>query len=222
MAATRKQLSALRKARAARARMSNPRRKARKAVRHHATASNPRRRASSRKRNSTRIYVLPKRNPRRGGARRNPDMFGMKGMAAGKAILAGLVGVYATKTVTPMVASAAPSVASSPIISALIAAGIAWGGGMLLSKWDKTAGEGFMFGGLMQAGSQLLNLVVPSNPIALSGLGDWVSIAPTGFPVPSNDIRRAMLARQQAGLPAPAPSSSPTTLAGMGAAAMFR
>lgn len=218
--ATKKQLAALRKARAAKKRSShstrNPRRH-RRAVMH---ASNPRRRASKR-RNSTKIYVLPrKHNRRHNGRRRNPDVFGLKGMQAGKAILAGLVGVYATKTITPMVATAVPQVGSSPIFSAILSAVIAWGGGALITKWDKTIGEGFMFGGFMQAGSQLLNLVVPSNPISLSGLGDWVSISPTGFPVPSNDIMRAMLARQGAALPPPSAPATPA--AGMGVAAMFR
>ena len=209
--ATKKQLSALRKARAARSRkVSNPRRRRARVSNHRRrstrrlTASNPRRR-----RNSTKIYVMKRRNGR--GRRRNPEMFGMRGAAAGKAILAGLVGVYATKTVTPMVANAIPQVGSSPIFSAIISAAIAWGGGMLLQKWDKTAAEGFMFGGFMQAGSQLLNLVVPSNPLSLSGLGDWV---PARFAVPENPILRGRLA---AGLPAAAPAG-----AGMGAAAMFR
>ena len=141
-------------------------------------------------------------------------------MAAGKAILAGLVGVYATKTITPMAASAIPQLGSSPIIAAVASAVIAWGGGMLLSKWDKTIGEGFMFGGFMQAGSQLLNLVVPSNPLALSGMGDWVSIQPTGFPIPSNDIMRAAQARSRQIAAAPVPAAA--GVSGMGAAAMFR
>jgi hypothetical protein len=217
--ATKKQLAALRKARAAKKRSShsvrNPR-KHRRAVMH---ASNPRRR--NKRRNSTKIYVLPRKHNRmHNGRRRNPDVFGLKGMQAGKAILAGLVGVYATKTITPMVATAVPQVGSSPIFSAILSAVIAWGGGALITKWDKTIGEGFMFGGFMQAGSQLLNLVVPSNPISLSGLGDWVSISPTGFPVPSNDIMRAMLARQGAALPPPSAPATPA--AGMGVAAMFR
>ena len=213
MAATKKQLAALRKARAARSRMSNPRRRRR------AATVNPRRRrrntthrTRARRRNSTRIYVMPKRNGRR--RHRNPDVFGMRGAAAGKAILAGLVGVYATKTVTPMVAGAVPQVGSSPIISAILSAVIAWGGGSLIGKWDKTAGEGFMFGGLMQAGSQLLNLVVPANPLSLSGLGDWV---PGRFSVPENPILRG-----RALLNAPAMPSAPTVGSGMGVASLFR
>ncbi len=198
------------------ARMKRSRAKTRKANPHRrrrtATAA-PRRRASNpttkRRRNSTRIYVMPKRNGRR--RRSNPEVFGMRGSAAGKAILAGLVGVYATKTVTPIVGNAIPTVGSSPIFSAILSAAIAWGGGMMLAKWDKTAGEGFMFGGLMQAGSQLLNLVVPANPLSLSGLGDFV---PARFSVPENPILRGSNGGYLA-----APATVP---AGVGAVAMFR
>lgn len=117
----------------------------------------------------------------------------MQGKDAATAILAGLVGVYATKTISPMVAGAIPSFGGSPIVSALISSAVAYGGGMLLAKYDKTMGQGFMFGGLMQAGSSLLNLVVPANPLSLSGLGDF---APASFPVPQNPIMAA--ARQRA------------------------
>lgn len=223
MAATRKQLAALRKARAAR--KSNPqrrrrsvsaapRRRRRSSVHR---ASNPRRRRSSnRRRNSTKVYVI--RKNRRSGRRRNPEMFGMNGATAGKAILAGLVGVYATKTVTPMVANVLPSVGSSSIISALVSGVIAWGGGMLVGKYDKTLGAGFMFGGLMQAGSQLLNTFITPNPLSLSGLGDF---APAMFAVPENPIRRAAMMRAQGMLPAAGTPTS-SNLSGMAAAQMFQ
>lgn len=203
-------------ARMKRARAKNPstrRRRTRRATTHAAAprrrrtarAANPRRQRTSRK-NGTRIYVMKRNGTRRRVGRRNPEMFGMRGTESGKAILAGLVGVYATKTVGPMVANAIPSLGGSPIISAIISAAVAWGGGMLIGKsLGKTYGEGFMFGGLMQAGSQLLNLVVPANPLALSGLGDFV---PAQFPVPQNPIRQKMLLG----------GATP----GMGAAATFR
>lgn len=185
---------------------------------HRSYARTKRRASTKRRSNGTRVYITRRNGRRRGGAKRNPAVFGMTGSAAGKAILAGLVGVYATKTVTPMVAGAIPSVGGSAVVSALISGVVAWGGGMLLSKWDKTAGEGFMFGGLMQAGSQLLNLVVPANPLALSGLGDW---AGASFPVPQNPIMAAARMRAQGMLPAPGPAVS-SNLSGMGAAAMFK
>jgi hypothetical protein len=181
-----------------RRRRSNPVARRRRSYTHRA---NPRRRA---RRNSTRVYVMPRRNGRRLAGRRNPEMFGLRGAQMGKAILAGLVGVYATKLVTPMVANAVPSVGASPIISAIISAVVAWGGGMLVSRWDKAAGEGFMFGGLMQAWSSLLNLVVPANPLSLSGLGDF---APAMFAVPENPILRA--ARQRALAAQAVPAGSP-------------
>jgi hypothetical protein len=170
---------------------------------------NPRRRRHARK-NGTRIYVVKRNSRRRSGGRRNPEVFGLRGSAAGKAIIAGLVGVYATKTVGPMIANVVPSVSGSPIISALISAAVAYGGGLVLQRWDKTAAEGFMFGGLMQAGSQALSLVVPSNPLSLNGLGDFT---PARFAIPQNPI----LAGQQA-LPPIAASS----LNGMGAALSFK
>lgn len=220
MAATRKQLAALRKARAARKRsaVSNPRKRRRSNP--HRTHTRARRRtANSRKRNSTKVYVI--RRNRRGGARRNPEVFGLSGSQAGKAILAGLVGVYATKTVTPMVAGVVPQIGSSNIMAALVSGIVAWGGGYLVAKWDKTAGAGFMFGGLMQAGSQLLNSIVPANPLSLSGLGDFVPGGPVGlFPV-MNPIRAAAMARAQGMLPAPT-GAPQNNLSGMAAAQMFQ
>lgn len=195
----------------------NPRRRRRTR-----TASNPRRRRvnSHRRRNGTKIYVMRKN---RGGRRRNPiSTFGLSGAKMGEAILAGLVGVYTTKTfgptITTYVATAAPSIASGSmgsIVSAVISGAIAWGGGMLVSKWSPTAGQGFMFGGLMQAFSQLLNLVVPANPLSLSGMGDFV---PGRFTVPQNPIMAARMMQQ---LPAPMPAQG-SNLSGMMAAASFK
>jgi len=205
--ATRRQLAALRKARAARKRMAvNPHRHRRHAANRR---SNPHRAHRRNRRNGTKVYVIRKN---RRGARRNPEVFGLTGSSAGKAILAGLVGVYATKTVTPMVANVVPQIGSSNIMAALISGIVAWGGGYFVSKWDKTAGAGFMFGGLMQAGSQLLNSIVPANPLSLSGLGDF---QPASFPVPQNPIRAAAMARAQLAALPPAQASN---LSGMAAA----
>ena len=120
-----------------------------------------------------------------------------------------------------MVANVVPQVGSSNIMAALISGLVAWGGGFLVAKWDKTAGAGFMFGGLMQAGSQLLNSIVPANPLSLSGLGDFAPGGPVGlFPV-MNPIRAAAMARAQGMLPPPT-GAPQNNLAGMGAAAMFQ
>ncbi len=181
------------------ARASNPTRR-RKVRRTTSVATANPRRARRRSKNPTRIYVTRRSTRRVNGRKRNPEVFGMRGADAGKAILAGLVGVYATKTITPMVAQAVPQISGSPILTALISGVVAWGGGMLVGKWDKRAGEGFMFGGLMQAGSSLLNVIVPTNPLSLSGLGDF---APARFPVPQNPITagRAMSQPQLSGVP---------------------
>jgi len=190
--------------------VSNPRRRRRAANTHRP------RRTNARRRNSTRVYVIKKNRRRMNGRRRNPEILGMRGAEAGKAILSGLVGVYATKQISPIVANAIPSVGSSPIFTAIIQAAVAYGGGMLISKWDKGAGQGFMFGGLMQAGSSLLNLVVSPNPLSLSGLGDF---QPASFAVPQNPI---MAAARQRAIAVAAPAAGAPAGAGMGAALMFR
>ena len=196
---------------------ANPRRRRRVAA-----ASNPRRRrrvVNSRRarRNGTKVYVIRK-NRRRNGSRRNPEVFGLTGVNAGKAILSGLVGVYAAKTITPMIASAVPTVGSSSVMGAVISAVVAWGGGSLVARWDKTAGAGFMFGGLMQAGSQLLNMFVSPNPLSLNGLGDFVPGGPVGLFPTTNPIRQAAMARAMVAAPAPVSGGN---LSGMGAAASF-
>ena len=191
--------------------VSNPRRRRRAANTHRP------RRTNARRRNSTRVYVIKKNRRRTSGrmARRNPEMFGMRGAEAGKAILSGLVGVYATKQISPIVANAIPSIGASPVFTAIIQAAVAYGGGMLIGKWDKGAGQGFTFGGLMQAGSSLLNLVVSPNPLSLSGLGDFQAAS---FTVPQNPI---MAAARQRAIAAATPVGAPAG-AGMGAALMFR
>jgi hypothetical protein len=148
--------------------------------------SNPHTKTHTKRRNgTTKIYV--KRNSRRRS--RNPEILsGMTAGQSGKAILAGLVGVYATKTLTPMITSMLPSMGGSPLVSAVISGIIAYGGGMVIGKQDSALGRGFTFGGLMQAGSTALNSMLPSNPITLSGLGDF---HPASFSVPQNPIMAA-------------------------------
>jgi len=179
-----------------RAAKSNPvrrrRRRARStAVVHHRRrrVSNPRRRRSTsrKRRSSTRVVVMAPR--RRNSRRRNPTLFGQHlsmGQAA-KMVAAGLVGVTATKLVVPMIPG---GLTSTPIGAAIASIIVAIGGGWLIGKWDTSAGSGFAFGGLMQAGSILLNMVpVPGvSQFALSGyrgVGDFV---PAAFTVPQNPI----------------------------------
>lgn len=146
---------------------------------------NPRRRA---RKNSTRVVVMAPR--RRNSRRRNPTLFGQNlsmGQAA-KMVAAGLVGVTATKLVVPMIPG---GLTSTPIGAAIASIIVAIGGGWLIGKWDSSAGSGFAFGGFMQAGSILLNMVpVPGvSQFALSGyrgsMGDFV---PASFPIPQTPV----------------------------------
>jgi hypothetical protein len=99
---------------------------------------------------------------------------------------------------------------SSPITNAVIAVVVAIGSGMAVSalvKGDPMLGYAVGFGGLMQAGSLMLNAFVPSvgQYLSLQGLGDLV---PGRFPIPQNPISAGVMPA----LPAPMP-------AGHGAAA---
>lgn len=172
---------------------SNPvkrRRRRSTAVVHHRKRRNPARRSYARRkrRNSTRVVVMAPR--RRNSRRRNPTLFGQHlsmGQAA-KMVAAGLVGVTATKLVVPMIPG---GLTSTPIGAAIASIIVAISGGWLIGKWDSSAGSGFAFGGLMQAGSILLNMVpVPGvSQFALSGyrgnMGDFV---PASFPIPQTPI----------------------------------
>lgn len=175
---------------------SNPVRRRRRARRSVARRANPIRRRRSvgvarhrRRRNSTRVIVMaPKR--RNGGRRRNPMLFGQHvspGQAA-KMVAAGLVGVTATKLIVPMIPG---GLTATPIGAMVASIAVALAGGWLIGKWDTSVGNAFAFGGFMQAGSILLNMVpVPGvSQFALSGyrggVGDFV---PASFPIPQTPI----------------------------------
>lgn len=169
---------------------SNPVKRRRR--RHHvARRANPirrRRTHARRRRNSTRVIVMaPKR--RNGRRRRNPTLFGQHlstGQAA-KMVAAGLVGVTATKLVVPMIPG---GLTSTPIGAAIASIIVAIGGGWLIGKWDQSAGSGFAFGGLMQAGSIVLNMIpVPGvNQFALSGYRGMGDFVPASFPIPQTPV----------------------------------
>lgn len=195
-------------------------RKRRRSVR----AANPRRR----RRNSVKVIVRRRRrasanprrrrrrvsaNPRRRsyGRRRNPQMFGrqMNAFEVTKAIGGGLAGVAITKAVPNMLP--ASLVSSSPFMTSITSIVVAVGSGMLVKailKNDPIIGDAVMFGGLMQAGSVLLNAFLPSvgTVIGLQGLGNGMGDLVAGrFPVPMNPI----MAGQSAGMLA-APSVTPS------------
>ncbi len=143
----------------------------------------------SKKRNSTRVIVMaPKRNGRR-GKRRNPQMFGMNVSAgqAAKMVAAGLVGVTATKLIVPQLPA---TIVSTPLGAAVSSIAVAIAGGWLIGKWDATLGSAFAFGGLMQAGSIVLNAVpIPgASNFALAGGRGMGYFASASYPVPQIPI----------------------------------
>ena len=131
--------------------------------------------------------------------RRNPMIFGQSSAKEIAFMVAGgLVGVAATKylpTMLPTNLTGAMGGAGGFMQVGISVAGAfvaGWIGGM----WDRSFGDAVLFGGLMQAGSQLLSLFLNPNPLALSGLGDIV--ATRGFVVPQNPVLQPIAA------PAPA------------------
>lgn len=165
----------------------NPRRRHKMAKSRRRRKVNAHRRHHRRRSNPVKVvyrYRSKKRHNARGHRRRrrsNPIGFGRgHGIAAtGKAIIFGLAGVTATKAVANMGFIA--QFTASPLMRVVVSTAVAWGGGILVGKWDREAGDAFMFGGLMQAGSVALNAFLPSvgNVIGLSGLRALT---------PSNDI----------------------------------
>lgn len=115
----------------------------------------------------------------------------------------GLVGVAATKYLpTLLPASITSGLGGGVMMSVLITGAGAFAAGWLAKRFvGGTFGDAVMFGGLMQAGSALLNAVAPpsiASRLALSGVGD---IVPGYYTVPQNPIT------SRAYVP-PAPSNS--------------
>ena len=187
-----------------------------------------RRKASShrrRKSNPRRVYAMaPKRHRRRSvrrrnpvrhhRRRRNPNLFGARvtGMQMGKAVAGGLVGVAAAKFIPTML----PANLVGSNIMRVIATGVsAFVAGWLAGKADRTFGDAVLFGGLMQTGSVVLNVFVPSigKQIGLSGL------TPARFPLPDNPIAAGMmLAAPGAAAGAPIRAANVSGLAAFGSA----
>jgi hypothetical protein len=153
----------------------------------------PRRRRVYHRHRPRRHSANPRRNYR--GRRRNPVIFGQSSAKEiGFMIMGGLVGVAAVKylpTLLPAGITGALGGGGGIVSVGITIAGAfvaGWVGGM----WDKSFGDAVLFGGLMQAGSQLLGMFLNPNPLALSGLGDIV--ATRGFVVPQNPVLQPMAA----------------------------
>lgn len=172
----------------------------------------PRRRRRTTRRPNTRVYVKTRPNRRRRVAnrrRRNPGLMG-RSVSTGvmlKAITGGLVGV----TLTKMIAGYAPaSLTGNPFLRVATSVAAAYLGGWLLSKFDRDFGEAAIFGGLMQAGSLLLNTFIPSlgSHIALAGGRGMGYLTPGSFPMPQNPIMAAGMLPAAGGNGAGAPNLS--------------
>jgi len=177
--------------------------------------SNPRRRVAARRRN-TAVRVVT-RHRRRGSARRTihrrrnpgmPSFFGGVGARGlGTTIAGGLLGVAAAKLIPGLIPANLLPI-SGGWMKVVVTGVSAWAAGTAATKFVGAAfGGAVMFGGLMQTGSQALNLLLPNFtvggvPLALSGLGE---LMPGSFPVPQNPLR----------LPAPVPTQARVTMNGL-------
>ena len=156
--------------------------------RRHHTVTN-RRRHNRRTHNPTRrVVVMARRHNRRHRAHNPAFLHGMKPMQVLQGAAGVLAGVAATKAIVGMLPAAATSsniVAAASSIA--VAIGVGWLGGMVNPQFGLAA----LYGGIAQAGSQLLNEYIPSvgSVVGLSGvranLGDFV---PGRFTVPQNPI----------------------------------
>lgn len=136
------------------------------------------------------------RRNRHGHRRRsNPTLFGhhVTGIEMLMAIGGGLIGVTIAKLVPPMLPA---QFTSNPYFRVAVVAGVAFAAGWAAQKVNPRFGDAVLFGGLMQAGSILLNVFLPQigGAIGLSGLSE---LMPGAFSVPQNPLR----------LPAPPPVS---------------
>lgn len=212
----RKNVAKTRKRRATRRKTRNPRRHAvakvtrrrrRRYTRRRAT--NPVARVTRRRRRRSAVGVVRRTRRRRMtngrrrhySRRRNPA-FGIGGKDLLTMVGGGLIGVAATKYLPTLLPSSITSgLGGGALMSVAISGAGAFAAGWLARKFVGEAfGKAVFFGGLMQAGSALLNAIAPasiSSKLALSGVGD---IVPGWYAVPQNPITsRAPMAIAAAG-----------------------
>lgn len=106
-----------------------------------------------------------------------------------KLIGGGLLGVAAVKFIPRMIPAGLIPGSGSPYVSVLVTGVSAVLAGWLIGKVDRELGDGATFGGLMVAGSQLINALAPGLAIGgvpIGGLGD---LMPGSFVVPQNPLR---------------------------------
>jgi hypothetical protein len=189
-----------------RTRAHNPKRVYRRKRR--AMNFNPRRRRTNRRRNPRatvrRVHHRRMHNSRRRRhvmRHRNPSLFGHSGTKDMLTIVGGgLVGVFAAKSIPALIPSSLTSTLGTSSFMTVALSGVSafaagWAAGKFVSK---TFGEAVLFGGLMQVGSQLINMFAQGTPLAGLALGDIVSTR--GFTVPNQSVLPPM--------PVAAPASS--------------
>lgn len=161
--------------------------------------SNPRRRVAARRRNT--VVRVATRSRRRGtisrGRRHNrrrnpmPSFFGGTGARGlGMSLAGGLLGVAAAKLIPGFVPG---NILGTSAWAKVAVTGVsAWAAGTLAKKFGGAVfGDAVLFGGAMQTGSLLLNILLPNFkvggvPLALSGMGE---LMPGSYPVPQNPLR---------------------------------
>lgn len=187
-----------RRRRTNRRRYDNPRRRRRNRRRY----DNPRRYNRRRRSNPVRHHRRRRMSANRRRSR-NPSIMGQPLTSKGalKLIGGGLLGVVGVKLIPRMIpANLIPS--TSPYVTVLITGVSAVVLGWLIGKVDRELGDGATFGGLMVAGSQLVNAVAPGlsfGGVPVGGLGD---LMPGQFVVPQNPLRLPPPPPQPAGHPA--------------------
>ena len=137
------------------------------------TAPNPR----------TRIIV---RGPQLRRTARNPMFFGrqMKIAEMGKVIAGGLVGVGVTKMIVPMLPA---TLISNPLAKGATAIVVAIAAGWGAGKVSPEFGSAVLFGGLMEAASEILSPYIPiSQYTGLSGGRGLRAYVPAQFNEPQN------------------------------------
>jgi hypothetical protein len=154
---------------------------------------------------------VARRNPARRRTirrRRNPDVFGARPLSGAgmKLIAGGLVGVAAAKFLPRLIPGNILSTMGN--FGGVVATGVsAYVAGLAAGKFMGPAvGQAVLFGGLMQTGSVILNMVLPGIqfggvPLALGEL------MPGSFVVPQNPLRLPA--------PPPAPANARVNLNGL-------
>lgn len=162
-------------------------------------AVNHRRRSNRRRNARTRVVVMaPRRNHRRKS--RNPSFMGSSVSVTRMAelVAAGLIGVAINQAIQPMLPTSITGTAIGASVAAVVVAVAEWWAGSLI---DKDLGAAAGFGGLMYAGSVVLNQFIPSvgSYVSLSGRRGAGDFVPGRFAVPQNPVTDAMSGMQSSG-----------------------